>query len=440
MGKSPIHNGQQVFKTGNRREILKWSEDFRYDKTCCRRLATVSQRLRADGNSQNEVFGVGERASAWTNEWACARSMFARLRAVPRPTLPSFMSTASRDSNQPRRYSPSPTRTVVCIATSGIGNRVMAKKKRTKSTPSAERSKSPRKKPRRSKKSARKQQEAQKQAASQAAQNCTASDLAKPNPKTETDTTQPIATTAQPTVVHADDCVVVGIGASAGGLEAFKRFLETMPHDSGMAFVLIQHLDPDHESMMAELLSKHQFSSLELPGSRITDIGLELITQQQQIFQLNLQGANISTEGWKLLSKIKKLNMLTAGGEKFANAELKEICNLKNLHTLVLHNSEVTPQGLASLSQLPKLQHLQFVNTPVTMDHLKHFKQLPSLKSLLLRNTELTEAHLAFLSEKCNLTYLDISGNELSVEAIESFKQQNPDCMVNTVDHPWFYD
>ncbi|MDQ8204014.1 chemotaxis protein CheB [Pelagicoccus sp. SDUM812003] len=51
-------------------------------------------------------------------------------------------------------------------------------------------------------------------------------------------------------------CVVVGVGASAGGLSAFKQFLEALPSDTGMAFVLIQHLDPNHESMMADLLSK----------------------------------------------------------------------------------------------------------------------------------------------------------------------------------------
>lgn len=49
---------------------------------------------------------------------------------------------------------------------------------------------------------------------------------------------------------------VVGIGASAGGLEAFKSFFTAMPPDSGMAFVLVQHLDPTHESMMTELLAK----------------------------------------------------------------------------------------------------------------------------------------------------------------------------------------
>ena len=50
--------------------------------------------------------------------------------------------------------------------------------------------------------------------------------------------------------------LTVGIGASAGGLEAFKSFFSQIPADTGMAFVLVQHLSPDHKSMLAELLGK----------------------------------------------------------------------------------------------------------------------------------------------------------------------------------------
>lgn len=49
---------------------------------------------------------------------------------------------------------------------------------------------------------------------------------------------------------------VVGIGASAGGLEASRLLLKSLPADTGMAFVLVQHLDPGHESMLTTLLSK----------------------------------------------------------------------------------------------------------------------------------------------------------------------------------------
>ena len=50
--------------------------------------------------------------------------------------------------------------------------------------------------------------------------------------------------------------MIVGVGASAGGLEAFTELLSHLPDDTGMAFVLIQHLDPSHESHLTELLSK----------------------------------------------------------------------------------------------------------------------------------------------------------------------------------------
>ena len=49
---------------------------------------------------------------------------------------------------------------------------------------------------------------------------------------------------------------IVGVGASAGGLEAFKHFLSSLPTDTGMGFVFIQHLDPKHESMSADILSR----------------------------------------------------------------------------------------------------------------------------------------------------------------------------------------
>src|SRR6202035_3511685 len=50
---------------------------------------------------------------------------------------------------------------------------------------------------------------------------------------------------------------IVGVGASAGGLEALSQLLTHLPDDTGMAFVLVQHLDPKHESRLRELLAKN---------------------------------------------------------------------------------------------------------------------------------------------------------------------------------------
>lgn len=63
------------------------------------------------------------------------------------------------------------------------------------------------------------------------------------------------------------DPMVVGIGASAGGLEALQEFFRNMPVNSGMAFVVIQHLSPDYKSLMDELLARYT----SMPISIITD-------------------------------------------------------------------------------------------------------------------------------------------------------------------------
>ncbi|HMG15545.1 MAG TPA: chemotaxis protein CheB, partial [Saprospiraceae bacterium] len=69
------------------------------------------------------------------------------------------------------------------------------------------------------------------------------------------------------TVLSTNQFPVVGIGASAGGLEAFKRLIKAIPENSGMAYVLVQHLDPKHESLLPELLQK----VTKLPVLEISD-------------------------------------------------------------------------------------------------------------------------------------------------------------------------
>jgi two-component system CheB/CheR fusion protein len=60
---------------------------------------------------------------------------------------------------------------------------------------------------------------------------------------------------------------IVAVGASAGGLEALEEFFEDVPLQSGLAFVVIQHLDPTHDDMLAELLQRR----MEIPVNRIED-------------------------------------------------------------------------------------------------------------------------------------------------------------------------
>src|SRR5205823_5839634 len=64
-----------------------------------------------------------------------------------------------------------------------------------------------------------------------------------------------------------DSFPITGIGASAGGLEAFTQLLKHLPADTGMGFVLVQHLDPQHESALTHLLTR----ATAMPVREVTD-------------------------------------------------------------------------------------------------------------------------------------------------------------------------
>lgn len=64
-----------------------------------------------------------------------------------------------------------------------------------------------------------------------------------------------------------DRLAIVGVGASAGGLEAFSSLLSNLPSDTGLGFVLVQHLDPQHESALAQILTR----ATPMPVREVTD-------------------------------------------------------------------------------------------------------------------------------------------------------------------------
>ena len=87
---------------------------------------------------------------------------------------------------------------------------------------------------------------------------------------------------------------VIGIGASAGGLDAFKRLLKAIPENSGMAYVLVQHLDPNHESMLPEILQK----VTNIPVSEITD---DIKVQPDHIYIIPSNKMMVANDGVLLL-------------------------------------------------------------------------------------------------------------------------------------------
>jgi two-component system CheB/CheR fusion protein len=96
---------------------------------------------------------------------------------------------------------------------------------------------------------------------------------------------------------------IVGVGASAGGYEAFAEMLSALSVDTGMAFVLIQRLDPAHESMLAPLLARKSI----LPVNQVTD-GMVVVPNHVYVIPPNRQ--------LEICNGLLKLTERAAGGEK----------------------------------------------------------------------------------------------------------------------------
>ncbi|XUX00387.1 MAG: chemotaxis protein CheB [Dehalogenimonas sp.] len=96
------------------------------------------------------------------------------------------------------------------------------------------------------------------------------------------------------------DFPIVGIGASAGGLDAFSKFLSATPNDTGMAFVLIQHLDPTHASNMVDLLKRYT----KMPVHEATD---EVKLEPDHVYMIPPnRNMTISEHNLRLLQQIER--------------------------------------------------------------------------------------------------------------------------------------
>lgn len=92
---------------------------------------------------------------------------------------------------------------------------------------------------------------------------------------------------------------VIGMGASAGGLDAFKRFFSAMPSDSGMAFVLVPHLDPSHRSLMVELLTRES-------EMKVCEVEDEMPIEKNRIYIIPPNSDLVAANGRLHLSKIEE--------------------------------------------------------------------------------------------------------------------------------------
>jgi two-component system, chemotaxis family, CheB/CheR fusion protein len=111
---------------------------------------------------------------------------------------------------------------------------------------------------------------------------------------------------------------VVGIGASAGGLESLEQFFANLPPNPGMAFVVVQHLSPDFKSMMDELLARHSDMPVMLAEHDVE-------VQANHVYLLPPKKEMIIQNGRLLLSEKERIHGLTLPIDHFLRSLAQDV-------------------------------------------------------------------------------------------------------------------
>ena len=111
--------------------------------------------------------------------------------------------------------------------------------------------------------------------------------------------------------------LIVGVGASAGGLQAIEQMFKSMPVDTGMSFVIVQHLSPDFKSLMDQLLSRWT----AIPVSRVKD---RMKVEPNRIYLIPPKKQMIISQGQLLLTDKDPLETLTLPIDHFFRSLAQE--------------------------------------------------------------------------------------------------------------------
>ncbi|HEX6914350.1 MAG TPA: chemotaxis protein CheB, partial [Chitinophagaceae bacterium] len=209
---------------------------------------------------------------------------------------------------------------------------------------------------------------------------------------------------------------VVGIGASAGGLEAINDFFDNIPRDTGFSFVVIQHLSPDYKSLMAELLSKHT-------AMRVIEAAEGMVLEPNCIYLIPTRKV-LTLKGNRLQLHDKVRNnhpntTIDAFFESLAEAKAEKAVGIilsgtgsdgsKGVAAIKTHGGTVVVQdpSSAEFDGMPKSAintgYADLILTPAGMpDELVHFlKEAPLIRSFNQMNNE----EEAVITEILDLVY-----------------------------------
>jgi len=160
---------------------------------------------------------------------------------------------------------------------------------------------------------------------------------------------------SQDDATHVGQPYVVGIGASAGGLEALEHFFDNVPRKTGMAFVIVQHLSPDFKSLMDEILGRRT----PLPISLVEDA---MVVEADHIYLIPPKKEMIISGGRLLLSERDREQELTLPIDVFFRS-LAQDCGARAIAVVLSGGGSDGSRGIRAVHEAGGLVVIQDVES-----------------------------------------------------------------------------
>jgi len=168
-------------------------------------------------------------------------------------------------------------------------------------------------------------------------------------------------------------------------------------------------IDETNEADLAKLNGLKSLLFLHLPGARLTDRGLDTLTDLPSLRGLCLRDTRITDAEVKAVGRFPGLEILSLEGLKLTDHGLKPVGKLGKLQALILSRTQITDAGLAELSGLTELTELVVSGPKLTGAGLRPLHGLPKLRDLQLTGPGVTDAGLAALPGLTRLVHLNMT-------------------------------
>jgi hypothetical protein len=172
---------------------------------------------------------------------------------------------------------------------------------------------------------------------------------------------------------------------------------------------------------LVHLQSFYNLRSVDVPSSpKLTDAGLEHLTDHRQLVELNVNWTGVSAASVvRLVRGRRMMRRLEVGGVRFGDDDLAMLKGLPYLRTLSLRATLVTDKGLEHLKPFENLQALSLMSTGIGDAGLKHLGSLTTLEDLDLDRTAISDAGLQHLKGLRNLRRLQMAHTAVTDTGLE---------------------